>query len=85
MRISGKALLGLLLRHKGAEVTVPLLPVAGWSLWCGGVGDGGSDWWVRLEGGLRWSAHPLGGAVCRDHVWGPALLPGPHKFVSYCS
>ena len=59
MRISGKALLGLLLRHKGAEVTVPLLPVAGWSLRCGGVGDGGSDWWVRLEGGLGGLPTPL--------------------------
>ena len=29
----------------------------------------GADQWVGLEGGLRWSAHPLGGAVCRDHVW----------------
>ena len=27
-----------------------------------------ADPWVGPEGRLRWSAHPLGGAVCRDHV-----------------
>ena len=26
---------------------------------------------VRLEGWLRWSAHPLGGVVCRGHVQYP--------------
>ena len=30
---------------------------------------------VRPEGWLRWSAHPLGGAVCRDHVQDPAFAP----------
>ena len=27
------------------------------------------------EGWLRWSAHPLGGAVLRDHAQGPAFAP----------
>ena len=33
----------------------------------------GADGWVGLEGWLRWSAHPLGGAVCRDHVQPPTF------------
>ena len=34
---------------------------------------------VGLEGWLRWSAHPLGGVVCRGHVQCPALAPGSSK------
>ena len=30
----------------------------------------------QAGGWLRWSAHPLGGAVCRDHVQDPAFAPG---------
>ena len=47
----------------------------------GGVGAGisgsGPQWW------LRWSAHPLGGAVCRGHAQYAALLSallGPTVF-----
>ena len=28
------------------------------------------------EGWLGWSAHPLGGAVCRNHAEYPAFAPG---------
>ena len=35
----------------------------------------GADWWVRLEGRLRLSAQPLGGAVCRGHVQYSAFAP----------
>ena len=31
------------------------------------------DW---AGGWLRWSAHPLGGTVCRDHVQDPAFALG---------
>ena len=34
------------------------------------------DWWVWLEGWLRWFAHPLRGAVCRDHMQYSGLAPG---------
>ena len=30
---------------------------------------------LRREGWLGWCAHPLGGAVCRDHAWYPAFAP----------
>ena len=30
---------------------------------------------VGPEGWLRWSAHPTGGAVCREHVGYPAFAP----------
>ena len=30
---------------------------------------------VEMEGWLGWSAHPLGDAVCRDHVPHPAFAP----------
>ena len=30
---------------------------------------------VRLEWWLRWSAHPHGGAECRDHEQYPAFAP----------
>ena len=30
---------------------------------------------VRLEGWLRWSAHPLSGAVCKVHGQYPAFAP----------
>ena len=48
-----------------------------------------ADLRVGLEGWLRWSAHPLGGAVCRDQAqylgfaqrW-PLICS---IFVSYCS
>ena len=36
-------------------------------------GEGTADWWVRWRG-LRWSACPRGGAVCRDRSCGSALL-----------
>ena len=36
----------------------------------------GADQWVGLEGWLRWSVHPLGGAVCREHAQYPASAPG---------
>ena len=36
------------------------------------------DWWVGLEGWLRWAVHPLGGAVCRDHT--ELLLLAPQKW-----
>ena len=32
--------------------------------------------WGQLEGWLRWSAHPFGGAVCREHAQDPAFTPG---------
>ena len=32
-----------------------------------------------MEGRLRWSAHPLGGAVCRDHAQYPVFAPGSSK------
>ena len=31
---------------------------------------------VGLEVWLGWSAHPLGGAVCRGHAQYPAFAPG---------
>ena len=34
-----------------------------------------ADWWVGLEEGLRWSAHPLSGAVCRGHGQFLAFAP----------
>ena len=37
--------------------------------------EGGANQWVRVEGWLRWSAHPLGGALCRDHTQYPAFAP----------
>ena len=36
----------------------------------------GTDRWVGLEAWLRCSAHPLGGALCRDHEQDPAFAPG---------
>ena len=33
-------------------------------------------WRVGLDGWLWWSAHPLGGAVCRNHAEYPAFAPG---------
>ena len=53
----------------------------------------GADWWVRLEGCLRWSAHSVGGAVCRHHVKYPAFAPSASEMavgfwpflVSFCS
>lgn len=36
----------------------------------------GVDEWAWQEGLLRWSAHPLGGTVCRDHAHYPAFAPG---------
>ena len=36
----------------------------------------GIDWRVGLEGWLWWSAHPRGGAVCKDHAEYPAFAPG---------
>ena len=52
--------------------------------WCGGQGQAhplngvrvGAEPWVRPEGWLRWSAHPLGGAVCRDLALYSAFAPG---------
>ena len=35
---------------------------------------------LRLEGWLRWPAHSLGGAVCRDHTQFPAFAPAPQKW-----
>ena len=34
-----------------------------------------ADPWAGPEGWLSWSAHPLGGAVCRDHVQDPDFAP----------
>ena len=34
---------------------------------------------VVPEGWLRWSAHPLGGVVCRGHAQYPALDPRSSK------
>ena len=31
---------------------------------------------VGQEGRLRWSAHPLGGVLCRGHAQCPAFAPG---------
>ena len=46
---------------------------------------------VIPEGGLRWSARPLGGLVCTAHAQGLLLLPVPENwklafglFVSCC-
>lgn len=39
-----------------------------------------ADGWVRWEGGLRWSAHPLGGAVCRDPGRALLLLLAPQRW-----
>ena len=36
---------------------------------------------VGLERWLRWSAHPLGGAVCRGHAQYPAFPPKPPLFL----
>ena len=36
----------------------------------------GADQWVGPEEWLRWSAHPLSGTVCRDHVQLPYFAPG---------
>ena len=35
----------------------------------------GVDLWVGSEAWLRWSAHPLGGAVCRVHGLYSAFAP----------
>ena len=35
----------------------------------------GWDHWLGQEGWLRWSAHPPGGVVCRDHRQYPAFAP----------
>ena len=43
-----------------------------WFLMCV-EGMGVSRGWVR--GWLRWSAHPLGGGVCRGHAQCPAFAP----------
>ena len=34
---------------------------------------------LRLEGWLRWSAHPLGGVVCREPVQYSAFAPDPSE------
>lgn len=36
---------------------------------------------IRPEGWLRWSAHPLGGNVCRVHAQYPAFASGTLFFV----
>ena len=47
---------------------------------CGSLnGITGAGPWVGQEAELRWSVHPLGGAVCRDHVQYPAFAPGTPK------
>ena len=33
------------------------------------------DWWVWLEGWLRWFAHPLCGTMCSDHIQYSGLAP----------
>lgn len=58
-----------MLWHKGVRTSnrCPCsFPGRGWGV--------GADQWVRSEGWLRWSAHPLGGAVCRDHAASTLLL-----------
>ena len=73
---------------------MPLLAPQGWGF--GAVSLNrvmvGADWWVRLEGCLRWSANPVGGAVCRHHVKYPAFAARASEmavgfwpfFVSFC-
>lgn len=50
--------------------------------------DDGVGWWLRLEGWLRWSAQPLGGAVCRDQAQHPVFAPSTSEvavgFWSFC-
>ena len=41
------------------------------------VGEG----WVRARGWLGWSAHPLGGTVCRRHARFPPCAPGSSSWL----
>ena len=68
MRNSDKALLGLLLQQEGPKTTVALVcsPFNAGSL--NGCRSGLEEW-------LRWSAHPLGGAKCREQAQYPAFAP----------
>ena len=77
MRNSGKALLGLMLEHKGEKTSNRfrcLPPERGRACLLNGVRVGVGSW-VGLEtkGWLRWSAHPLDGAVCSVHVQVPCF------------
>ena len=58
-RSTGKVLLGLATLGKKTNHRFPCLPTE--------LGQAGPLNVVRVEGWLRWSAHPLGGAVCRNH------------------
>ena len=81
-RNSGKALLGSLLQqHFPAEDEQPFPLLLGLVSW--GEGSGGPR--VGREGWLRWSAHPFGGAVCREHVQHLLLLPAFQKWqLGFC-
>ena len=67
-------------REQSTGFLAPLCPERGWagSLYgvrvevCPGV---------RLEGWLRWSAHPFGGVVCREHAQYPAFAPDTLLFL----
>ena len=68
-----------MLQHEGVKTSnrYPCsLPQWGRAGPLNGVSAGaGADRWVGPEW-IRWSAHPLGGAVCRDHARYPAFAPG---------
>lgn len=82
MKNSGKPLLGLV-EGSDSKKPIPLLLVR----WLEGGGWASSlnevsmrmDQLVGLQRWLRWSAHCLGGAVCRDHGNTLSLFPVPQK------
>ena len=62
--------MGLVLEHEEAKTgnRCPcLLPEWGWASPLNEVRVAVAQW-VQLEEWLRWSAGPLGGAVCRGHA-----------------
>ena len=65
---------------------VPLLTLQGaWTGFFRGVSVG-ADGCIGLDWRLRWSAHRLGGALCRNHVQHPAFAPGTSEVAvgSFC-
>ena len=65
-RSLGEALLGLLLFHEGVRTGNGVVGRAVGQSWFLKWGEVGARFVGWAEGWLRCSAHPLGGAVCRD-------------------
>ena len=82
-RNSGKPFLGLVLQHKGVKASnrFPCLLDEGVRIGSLNGVNVEVHRWVGPGGRLRWSAYPLGGAVCRDHALDPAFALSTSEMV----